>query len=181
MPATPKRTITKKQYRDAYVAFCAYVAAMCDAAKTKYPHLDFHWDEIVALNIATAAYDDIDRYKSYHLRNRPGLRSNVVKRASYFCKWTARFRPIMFKRIGDPPAGEDMGLLINETLATAWAMELISEDLGRNVRLSLKSMDELLYDLHYREVGNDALLGWFQLVVDLAEANKANPIVELGL
>jgi hypothetical protein len=181
MPASPKRTITRRQYREIYKAFCAYVYEWVQAARKKYTHLDFDWDDIVALNVATAAYDDIDRYKSYHMRNRPGGRSNVVKRAAYFCKWTARFHPIMIRRVGDPPGGEDLGLLINEALAISWAMELVSQDLGRDVRLTLKAMDELMYDLRYREIGSDGLLAWFQLVVDLAESKKKNPVVELGL
>jgi hypothetical protein len=154
---------------------------MCDVANVDYPHLSYNWDPIVALNVSTATYDDIDRYKSYHLRHTPGNLSDVVKRAAYFTKWTVKFRPIMFERLDPAPSSQDMGLMINETLAISWAMDLISADVGHDVRLTLKSMTAILYDLHYREFGTDSLLGWFQVVVDLARARAVNPIVEFSL
>ncbi|HXU99607.1 MAG TPA: hypothetical protein VG166_03825 [Caulobacteraceae bacterium] len=157
---------------------------MCNAWNTIHKDLKFHFDEVIALNVVVATYDDIDRYKSYHLRNSGKLKSDVVKRTAYFTKWTTKLRPVMFVRsdvISAPSVDPDMGLMVNEILAVSWATELISSDLGRDVSLTLKSRTELLYDLHYRGVGSDALLAWFQAVVDLARAGFQNPIIEFGL
>ncbi|MDR3500694.1 MAG: hypothetical protein P4L72_15880 [Parvibaculum sp.] len=173
--------ITKKQYKDAYRAYFHYAGAIRDTLAKRYGHLELAVDPIVALNVAVATYDDIDRFKSYHLRNDGDARSDVVKRAAYFAKWTSKLRPIMFKRTTDAPAARDMGLMVNELLALAYAMELMSSELGRNIRLSNKTHSELLYDLHYREIADDALLAIFQLIADLARARKDNPIIEFNI
>ncbi len=184
MKKPASHTITSTQYLDGYRAYCVYTDKFCEALNATHNDINFYFDEMIALNVVVATYDDIDRYKSYHLRNAGKQRSDVVKRTAYYTKWTTKFRPIMFTRTGlalDPPAEPDMGLMVNETLAVSMAADFISADLGRDVSLSRKTRSELLYDLHYRGVGSDALLAWFQAVVDLARAGHANPIVEFGL
>jgi hypothetical protein len=99
MNASRSRAITSKQYRDAYKAYSVYANAICSASNASHANLEFYFDEIILLNVVVATYDDIDRYKSYHLRNSGNSKSDVVKRAAYFTKWTTKLRPIMFKRL----------------------------------------------------------------------------------
>jgi hypothetical protein len=87
----------------------------------------------------------------------------------------------MIKRVDHTPHPDDAGLMMNEILAVAWAIELINSDLGAKIKLSRKSHSEFLYDLHYRAIGEDALLALFQMILDLARGKKENPVIEFGV
>lgn len=181
MTAAPAKTVSTSQVRGAYRAFLLYSDSIRSALETAHPHLKFHVDPIVALNVTVAAYDDIDRYKAYHLRNHGMERSDVVKRATYFIKWITKFRPIMFSRPGPVSGKRDMALMANEALSVAWALELIGNEMGWEIKLSKKSLFDLLYDLHYREMGDGAILAIVQMITDLANSKKKNPVVEFSL
>lgn len=180
MAEEQRNTLTRSQYKAAFKAYYCFATQICAVLQRRNAHLEYALDPVVALNVVVATYDDIDRYKAYHLRNDGTQRSDVVKRAAYFTKWTTKLRPIMFKRIDLKPKPRDSGLMANETLALAWAMELVSSDIDRDIRLSKKSRSEFLYDLHYREMGHDALVYSFQVITDLALGGKPNPVVEFA-
>lgn len=130
--------------------------------------------------MAIAAYDDIDRYKSYHLRNkRPQdrARSDVVKRAAYFTKWIVKLRPIMTVRSEKLKISEDVSPLVNESIAIGYAITLIKAECGKYFRLTDKAYFELQYDLHFRPMGEDALVAAYQIIVDLVKAGTDNAIV----
>lgn len=181
----PRATITPDQYREAYKGYHWFAHKVVERLNDEHKHLEFEVNSIIALNAAIATYDDIDRYKSYHLRNAsPGgtIRSDSVKRAAYFAKWTARFRPITYRVLGAPKSDpDDMSLMANETLAAAYAIELIGSELNKHLKFSDKTFAEILYDLHYREMSDGALMAIFQVIWDLAKDGMKNPIIEIGV
>jgi hypothetical protein len=174
-----RRTIRKKQYSDATALLKLHGTRIRDVLNGLHPHLEFSLDPMISANVAIATYDDIDRYKSYHLRNRvSGLssqRSDVVKRAAYFTKWITKLRPLMFIRKTSAYPSPDLGLLANESFAIEFAVSLISAELKKDISLTDKMVADLLYDLHHRHLGDDALLSLFQVVVDVAKERIANP------
>lgn len=178
----PRPTITPKQYREANQAYVWFAEKVCAQLRIDHPHLDFYVNPEIALDVSIATYDDIDRYKSYHLRNaKPGStdRSDATKRAAYFAKWTTKLRPIQFRHKGAPKSDpDDMALMANETLAIAYAIALLGEELKIRFKLSEKTLAEILYDLHFRDINDDALLSLFHLIRDIAEDGRNNPILE---
>jgi hypothetical protein len=50
-------------------------------------------DESCLYLIVISTYDDIARYKFYHLSNPYEERSDAIKRAAYLTKWITRFKP----------------------------------------------------------------------------------------
>jgi hypothetical protein len=184
-PATipPRPTLTPQQYEDAYVAYCLYAEGVCEQLRADHKQYEFEVNLDVAMNVAVATYDDIDRYKDFHLRNAtPGARADAIKRAAYFAKWTVKLRPIFYYEKGRPKDDpEDMALMANEILAAAYAIELIGSELKKHLKYSDKTLAELLYDLHYRNMTDDALLAIFHMIRDLVVAGGKNPIVEIGV
>lgn len=183
-PAMPKKTITIRQHREAYRLYALTVRRACRILNHQYKHLDHFMDPGVANNVSRATYDDIERYKDFHQRNRvPGeveKRSDVVKRAAYFTKWMVKLRPVMIRRIGPYRATKDIALLVNESIAIQFAMILIGGELEKTVRLTEKAYADFLYDLHYRSLNEDALLTFYQIVINLARAGRANELVEIS-
>jgi hypothetical protein len=184
-PATaPRETITAAQYRAANVAYFFYANKIRGQLNADHPHLIFDVNPTIALDVTVATYDDIDRYKSYHLRNTQAKnpKSDAVKRAAYFAKWTSKFRPIFYTPNGPPIHDpKSLALLANETLAAAYAIDLIGEELDKSLKLSNKAYHDLLYDLHFRDMSDSALLALFQVYWDLASSGKPNPVIEVAV
>ena len=178
-----KPIITREQYSDANDAYQWFTRQLCAQFDNDHKQYKFDYNEDIALNVVVATYDDIGRYKSFHLRNSAsGARSDSIKRAAYFAKWTTKLRPIFYvekgRRKDDP---NEVAILANEILAAAYAIELIGSELGKHLRFSDKALIEFLYDLHYRNMPEDALLAFFQIVRDLAQCGQTNPIVEIAV
>ena len=125
-----------------------------------------------------SAYDDIYRYKHYHLDHGEEQRSNGVKRAAYLCKWIRKFKPIEYSDHATVDSIHDIsGLLVNADFSQFIARAHIAADKGgHHFQFSNRYLRELLYDLTYRELNGDALLHIFQnahtQIVDKTELYK---------
>ena len=106
-----------------------------------------------------SAYDDIYRYREYHLKEEN--RSNCVKRAAYLCKWLCKIKPIEYQ---EPPKDitDINGLMVNAEFSLFLAKSHIVAETGVQFRFSDQYVFELLYDLTYRTLDEDALLHIFQ-------------------
>jgi hypothetical protein len=111
-----------------------------------------------------SAYDDIYRYKLYHLDADKHPRSNGVKRAAFLCKWIIKFKPIEYADNARADSLHDIsGLIINADFSQWMARVHISADKGgSHFQFSNRYLFELLYDLTFRELTGDALLHIFQ-------------------
>ena len=111
-----------------------------------------------------SAYDDIYRYKFYHLPDSDAQRSNGVKRAAYLCKWICKFKPIEYADCARADSLNDIaGLLVNADFSQWLARTHIAADSdARHFEFSDRYLFELLYDLTFRELNGDALLHIFQ-------------------
>jgi hypothetical protein len=132
----------------------------------------------VTINVArlymtiVSTYDDIERYKKYHLNDPHSERSDAVKRAAYLTKWIARFKPLNADRgdiaFGDiATASQDGSDLVNEFFAVSIAIANLNLHTDRDFFLSDKKNHELVYDLIYRTLSEDALLLFYQTIVDI--------------
>lgn len=122
-----------------------------------------------------SCYDDIDRYKEYHIKDKAGL-SNSVKRAAYMCKWINRFKPIQQKlpEIDLEVQLDDIStMFINEAFALYLGQLYIATELDRDFYYSPKYLDEFYYDLLYRELGTDGLLHIFQNIYSAVKVGRA--------
>lgn len=139
------------------------------------PSWDLRCDHLVLLNVAQSAMDDIWRFKAYHLGNRQ-KRSDAVKRAAYFTKWIVRHRPIYFKRIiseMDPLQNldkTDTTLLINEQFSIFVSLNTLSTALSiERIELDPDFSAKFLYDLHYRNIPDDALLSIYEIIKEAVQ------------
>src|SRR6056297_516855 len=68
--------------------------------------------------VIKSAYDDVFRYKMYHLDDDGNSRSNGVKRAAYLCKWICKCKPIEYADRANADSLHDIsGLLVNADFA----------------------------------------------------------------
>ncbi|MCV3211554.1 hypothetical protein OHD62_33310 [Mesorhizobium sp. YC-39] len=120
-----------------------------------------------ALYIAVkSAYDDIERYKLYHLEEPQKQKSNAVKRVAYLTKWITKCRPIQYP--ADTSIQDVIPFIANAAFAVSLGRSLMASELDREFFLTEEKEAELVYDLTYREVTGDGLLAIFQLVYDTA-------------
>lgn len=140
------------------------------AMHSSHPRWRLRFDHLVMLNVAHSAMDDIWRYKSYHLRD-PDMRSDAVKRAAFLTKWITRLRPIYFARIlsaGDPEAAfdkKDTTLLANEGFAVHISLTTLATEMGKDeIVLEQDFFAHFLYDLYYRSLSEDALIGLYEIM-----------------
>jgi hypothetical protein len=125
-------------------------------------------------NVGISAMDDIWRWKVYHLKDQT-KRADAVKRAAFFTKWILKLRPIYFQgRTANEFLASfdknDITLLINELFALHVARGSLATD--AKVPKILPSpiiVSELLYDFHYRTLGEDALMQIYQIMRYVAE------------
>jgi len=140
-------------------------------AEKKY---DVGLDQAVLYDVMVSANHDIERYKSWHQDNPKQQKSDAIKRAAYFTKWLTRLRPIWVSRpTGYFPERRDRSVFLNERFALEWALANLSFELDRKCPTPTPDkLFQLLYDLHYRELSDDALLHIFQLYYDLARGTQ---------
>lgn len=124
------------------------------------------------LLVARSAYDDIYRYKNYHLGSDSGLKSDSVKRAAYVAKWVVRHRPIQIEQ-EDPEIDEEKlnssSVLANQYFATALARAYLEGETKKTFQFSEKFLLEINYDLTYRDISADHLLSVIQVIKDMLE------------
>jgi hypothetical protein len=143
--------------------------------------IDFEKEHGVTLNLNVArlyltvisTYDDITRYKFYHLSNPYEERSDAIKRAAYLTKWlTTRFKPWNVMREGpieDMAAiSQDGTDLVNEFFAVSIAVANLNLHSHKDFFLEDAKHYELIYDLVYRNLTDDALMLFYKTLVDLA-------------
>lgn len=129
------------------------------------------------LYLATiSAFDDIERYKAYHLEKPYTDRSDAVKRSAFLTKWISRIGPFQtIYQEGDDPR-DIRSALANILFSITVSTIHISIDCNRTFKLSALSAHELSYDLLYRRVNEDALLATYQKIVHIL---KDRAIVEI--
>jgi hypothetical protein len=141
----------------------------------RYPDPPISFDPLVIVNITKSAMDDIRRYKAYHQVEL----SDAVKRAAYFTKWILWFRPIY---VGRPTGSHDFtasfdpkdkSLLINELFALNFSLATLATDAKVPcILLTARTQANLLYDFHYRDVNDDYLLAFYDMIITLARGEK---------
>lgn len=114
-----------------------------------------------------SAFDDIERYKAYHLEKPYRDRSDAVKRSAFLTKWIVKIGPYqtVFAE-GDDPR-DIKPALANTLFALAVSTVNISIDCKKDFKLSESAAHEMCYDLLYRTVDEDALLSLYQKIVHL--------------
>lgn len=144
-----------------------------------HPTWRLQYDPLVMVNVAYSAMDDIWRYKSYHLRD-PEKLSDAVKRSAFFTKWIVRLRPIYFDRIQSHEEDKgltldkyDSTLLENEKYAIFISLNTIATDIdAEEIILDPNFHADLFYDLHYREISEDALLALYNIIRNAARGES---------
>jgi hypothetical protein len=114
-----------------------------------------------------SAFDDIERYKAYHLEKPYRDRSDAVKRSAFLTKWIVKIGPYQTVfNDGDDPR-DIKPALANILFALAVSTVNICIDCKKDFKLSELTAHELCYDLLYRSVNEDALLSIFQKFVHI--------------
>lgn len=129
--------------------------------------------------VVKSAYDDVIRYKEYHLEN-PGSgeadgRSDCVKRAAYLAKWINRLRPI--EKIGTIEIPEIHSVLVNAYFSLYMIESFISAERGQPFHLDQEVTAALVYDFTYRELSGDALLNFCFLLERLV---VRRPVIQIN-
>jgi hypothetical protein len=155
-----------------------YLSERCfnfiNGIKSQHPTWNLEFDPLVMTNVGISAMDDIWRWKVYHLADST-KRADAVKRAAFFTKWILKLRPIYFqgRTPGDFLASfdkNDITLLVNEIFALHVARaSLANEARVPKILPSPVVAAELLYDFHYRTLGEDALMHIYQMLRSTAE------------
>lgn len=128
-----------------------------------------------------AIYDDIARYKAYHLQNPVKQKSNPVKRAAYSVQWLMHFSPLIFPQMGHVTGQhkpENADTLANAMFAIHFAMMNLRAHTGVNFNLTTDMHFELIYDLLYRGLTTDSLIILFDVVSTLAKTNDVKSVIE---
>jgi hypothetical protein len=164
----------ESKLKENYAVFCAYAEKIAEIARQKYPHMSPTVDLVVALNVVQSAYDDIKRYKMYHLEDFQKNKSDAAKRAAYFTKWILKLRPIMVNHdrsyLAAAEKTKDRSLFLNEFLAISWGLDNLAAEQGiQGIRLRRRALANILYDFHFREINGDGLIALFLLLSDLAK------------
>jgi hypothetical protein len=127
-----------------------------------------------------SAYEDIARYKNYHLDDPFHQKSDAIKRASYLTKWICRFKPLVVQEgtLDDiASANIDKTLIVNELFALHLAAVHLSVDAKRNFIISEIKSYEIAYEMMFRHLSEDSYLLVFQMIMD--HVTKGKDIVQL--
>lgn len=161
-----------------------YLSERCvwflNGLKTRHTTWSVNFDPVVMTNVGVSAMDDIWRWKAYHLRDAEAPKlSDAVKRAAYFTKWIVKLRPIYVNRPMDSASfsasfdKNDSTLLINEMFAFHIARgSLAVRAKVPKIITSPTITADMLYDLHYRNMNEDALMAIYQLIYDTAAGHQ---------
>lgn len=102
----------------------------------------------ILLNCIESYYLDISRIKCFHNINL----SDGHKKAAFSIKWLMKFRPIQLDPSCDGGVIKRADMLANEIFAVHLAMLLMGIGFEEFDGLSIKYLNNLFYNLHYREV-----------------------------
>lgn len=166
-----EKNFPEEKIRDVYQTFFAYAGRFAIVASAEYENVNVTVDPLTALSVVVSSYDDIKRYKWYHLEDFELDKSDAVKRAAYFAKWILKFRPLMISRAVEYKSPNektsDYSLFLNEILALNWGLTNIANELGvRRIRPTELLNGSMLYDFHFRELSGDALLAIFGFIAE---------------
>jgi hypothetical protein len=179
-PHRPQRVFTPQEIEDRFVNL--YLAAQAYLAKySKKFGVALQIDPRLLYITTISAFDDIERYKSYHLERPYRDRSDAVKRSAFLTKWLCKIgafqtrfdlEELEFAKLLDPANLDAKPALANISFAIKVSLAHLAIDCKKNrVALTPDAEFQLSYDLLYRRVNEDALLATFQKVMDLARGN----------
>jgi hypothetical protein len=123
-------------------------------------------------NLVESYFQDVDRYKQYHFKDPGGSLINEAKRSALTVKWLMRVKPIYVHNsfsISDDNVNsfdyDDYSIIMNELFAIFVAECFLA------VSFSDGKFGELLYMLRYRNPDEYALMGIFQVIMDLRKGD----------
>jgi hypothetical protein len=160
---------TEKDIEQRYLDFFEIAENFCSAYGGDEESVEI--DPAMLYLAVVATYDDISRYKSYHLSEPATQRANAIKRAAYGVKWVVRFSPLIFPNMGHLTgkitARHDG--LANAMFAVHFALVNLEEFTGHSINLPPEIQFALIYDLMYREISADALILLFETISESSE------------
>jgi len=146
-----------------------------------YPEISLRVNPKALFLAVKSAYDDIYRYKAYHLNDPQRQLSDSVKRAAYLCKWMNKFRPIEYSGefdVDDGAALDDISAeLLNGVFTLQTCRTHIADELSKDFSFEDIYFDEFQYDLLYRDIGSDGLLHIFQMIFSAVKVKRAGVLV----
>lgn len=173
--------------RNVYSSISVYAHNLCDIADTRAEKegikVSFQVSRKDLFRSIISAYYDIARYKQFHFGGDPTKRSDGVKRAAYCAKWILKFRPIQARFADahdDPEATAVWPQLLNEQLAVNWSAMCVALD-HKTMKFKVRHQlyNELMYAMHFREIGVDGMLQIFQMLSDtFRDGSVNNPFIE---
>lgn len=133
-------------------------------------------DRRVLFLVVKSAFDDIGRYKAYHLDDPVNGLSNSVKTSAYYTKWICKLKPIQ-QNPHSSNEGQDINditvLLANGACSLYLAQIYIGGELNNPFFYKSKYFDEFIYDLLFRQLGDDGLLHIFQNIHSAVKVSRA--------
>ncbi|MEP4377975.1 MAG: hypothetical protein ABJ215_12280 [Alphaproteobacteria bacterium] len=132
-------------------------------SETEAP-LTVDWSRLYV--VVVSAYDDVARFKAYHLEDPRADLSDAIKRSAFLVKWIIREKPLYSGEDGNPFGPP---VLANEALAIRVALSNLTVYCGRDLDLTEEKIWDFVYDFKYRDLPSDALISIFQMFVEIAE------------
>jgi len=133
---TDKREQDETRIRDRFVDLLRCFFRFRYYYQSKIPSdIDLHIDPALLYIAVVSYFDDIDRFKRYHLEEPERLKADEVKQAAFIVKWISRTKPVYVHRGLDlksknfPLNKDDTSALINEGFAIS---VVIAHPLGRS-------------------------------------------------
>lgn len=179
-PNKPPRIFTNDELESRFVDL--FLAAQAYQAKyTAKFGVNLQIDPRLLYISIISAFDDIERYKAYHLEKPYSERSDAVKRSAYITKWLTKIgvfqtrfdlEDMQFDEILKPENLDAKVALANISFAIKVSLVYLTHECRLNkLALSADAEFQLSYDLLYRRVNEDALLAKYQKFMDFALGN----------
>lgn len=176
----PPRIFTESELEERFLAL--YMA--CERFRTKYKayfDIELELDPRLLYIATISAFDDIERYKAYHLEKPYKQLSDAVKRCAYLTKWISRMSPLQSRfnpeqqhiETADIPKLIDAKPALGSILFSIMVcMTHISVECQKKIFLDPEVEFQLAYDILYRRINEDSLLSTYQKILDLARGNQ---------
>lgn len=132
-----------------------------------------HVDPRLLYLAIVSAWDDIERYKLYHLQEPYNQRSDAIKRAAYLTKWITKIGPLYsvspeqdasLDQISEKDLVDTRPALANIFFSLFASTAHLMHFLQINFVLEEDVAYEICYDLLFRRINEDTLLSWFQFI-----------------
>lgn len=176
----PPRIFNDQELEDRFLNLWQTAEHFKDAF-TKRFNVEIEIDPRLLYISVISAFDDIERYKAYHLEKPYKDRSDAVKRSAYLTKWLSKLAPFQTRYDLDK-VSEDKEIdtklvdakpaLANILFSIMVSMTHISIECQKRTYLTTETEFQLSYDLLYRRVNEDALLSTYQKVMDMARGGN---------